>query len=216
MTNQGSVGKKLRNEWLSWREDGSRRALQIGRQARGMRIREKTRQESARIEDVRSTLHPYRVTKIEIKDENGQWVGKTTQSEVFQGFLFEAFNRGSQTSNTQFITQPLRGEFGFSANSLAVEEVLVEAYSPPTGTDPYILKVLPHLKIPDTVSESVVIKSDIVKDEYARSWSRMREFTGTGPSGLHFGYLKVMHLSPLKTDIFQVWPKFHIRPALVR
>jgi hypothetical protein len=30
----------------------------------------------------------------------------------------------------------------------------------------------------------------------------MREFTGTGPSGLHFGHFKVMHHSALNTDIY--------------
>ena len=219
-TNHGSVGRKLREEWLLWREEsqGSHRDRRAAKKAGGMRLREeRTRLESARIKAARSSFQPYGVTKIEVLDDEGHWVEKTTQQGVVQGFVREALSRGSQTRNTPFMRPPLRGDFGFSATSPAIEQVLAGSYIPPLGTDPYVVKLLPHLKMPQVVSDAEKLNSTIPKDSFARSWSRMKEFTGTGPSGLHFGHFKVMHRSPLSTDIYMpVYPKSRINLDLAR
>ena len=121
---------------------------------------------------------------------------------MVHGFVQEALSRGSQTTNTSFMTQSLRGGFCFSSTSLAVEAVLSGMYDLPRGTDYYVLNLLPHLQMPAALAATEKLESIIPKEGFARSWSRMREFTGTGHSGIHFGHFKVMHISSLSTDIY--------------
>ena len=141
----------------------SSRRFKLATKARGMRLREKIRLESARIKDARQSFRPFGVSKIEVLDHRGVWVEKTTQQDVVQGFIGEALSRGSQTRNTPFLMQPLCGDFGFSATSPAIEEVLAGVYTPPPGTDPYVIKLLPHMKVPDVIKELADISSIIPK-----------------------------------------------------
>ena len=199
---EGNVAHSLREEWLS-REAGNEETPK-SRQSRyrSMRAREKTRLESGRIKRARQTFKPYGVTKIEVLNPEGEWEEKTTQEDIVQGFVKEAIKRGSQTHATPFMTAPLVNLFGYTADSSAVDSVLKGTFVTPTGTDAYVLKMLPHFKLPDQTREVSLLSTAITKEEYSSSWKRLNEFTGVGPSGLHFGHFKVMHKSPISAEIY--------------
>ena len=199
---EGNAAQFLREEWLS--REAANEDTPKSRQSkyRSMRAREKTRMESARIKRARQTFTPYGVTKIEVLNLEGEWEEKTTQEDIAQGFIKEAIKRGTQTSTTPFMTAPLVDSFGYSPDTPAIDSVLEGSFVPPRGTDEYVLKMLPHFKLPDQTREASLLSTTITKEEYASSWKRLNEFTGVGPSGLHFGHFKVMHKSPLSAEIY--------------
>ena len=200
---KGNRALALRDEWLQGKEESfSTSNSKRSNHFKSMRLREKTRLESARIKRIRSIFKPHGVTKIEVQDEQGEWIEETTQEGVVQGFIKEAVARGSQTTNTPFMKAPLLNLFWYSASSPSVEAFLRGTFAPPPGVDKYVIKMLPHFALPKHTEEAQKISCLIKSADYAKSWSRMNEFTGTGPSGIHFGHFKVLHSSRLSSDIY--------------
>lgn len=194
-----------RDEWTLEQEnkiydrgEGSKEAGRI----RAQRNRAHMRRISSR---VRTALRPFQsrgVTKIEVA---GQEI--TTHEGIVQGFKDEAIQRGKQTENIPFMCQLLLGEFGYKAINRNAEKVLEGTYEPPANTDPYVVKLIPHLKRPIEVTQGDAIRNEIYKDEYIQAWKRKKEYTGSGPSGLHYGHFKAMvddSIAQFHTDISNI------------
>ena len=199
-SHQGLVGRKLREEWLVWREDstGSIRVRQSAKKAKGMRLREKTRLESARIKAARSSFQPYGITKIEVLDDRGQWVEQVTQKGVVQGFVKEALHRGSQTKNTPFMLQPLLDDFGISPTSPAVSRNISLAHWYGSICCQVVASFEDAGSGGGRTKNTVTFPERIVCAELVPH----EGIYGNWTSGLHFGHFKVMNLSPLSTDIY--------------
>ena len=78
--------------------------------------------------------------------------------------------------------QALLGEFGFKANNANADLVLKGNYVPPPNTNPYVRKLLLHLVTPENVHAAGHIYMEL----------KVKEYTGSGPSGLHYGHFKAM------------------------
>jgi hypothetical protein len=193
-----------RNEWLdSQSKIFDRGKPKIAGKIRAKKNREQMRRTSRRIKMVLKPFRPRGVTKIIVAGEE-----VTTHEGIIEGFKTEAIKRGSQTEDTPLMSAPLLEDFGYKATNQNAEKVLNGTYQPPPGSDQYAVKLFPHLKRPDIITESGRIKKEISQKEYVQAWKNKKEYTGSGPSGLHYGHFKAMVWSKktaaLHTDMINV------------
>ena len=193
-----------RNQWLDSQSlVFDRGKPKIAGKIRAKKNREEMRRTSNRIKNALKPFKPRGVTKIVV---NGEEI--TTHEGIVEGFKADAIKRGSQTEDTPFMTEPLLSEFGYKADNSNAEKVLEGTYVPPPTTDEYAIKLLPHLQRPAGIKKQGPIKSDISKKEYIKAWKTKREYTGSGPSGLHYGHFKAMawndNSASLHTDMINI------------
>jgi hypothetical protein len=180
---------ETRGRWLDSQESimFDRGKPEIAGKIRAKKNREQMRQTSTRIRTVLKPFKPRGVTKIVIEGEE-----ITTHEGIVAGFKNEAIKRGSQTEDTPFMTETLLSEFGYKADNSKAEEVLDGTYIAPPNTDEYAAKLIPHLQRPAGIKSQEEIKSAVSKSEYVKAWKSKKEYTGSGPSGLHYGHFKAM------------------------
>lgn len=186
-----------REEWLTCQESKmfDRGKSVIASKLKAKKNREEMRRTSSRIKAAIKPFQSRGVTKIivdglEVTDHEG----------IVAGFKREAIKRGRQTENTPFMTEPLIGEFGHKATNDNADKVLKGDYIPKEGTDPYVVKLLPHLVTPESISREGNLKSAISTIEYVNAWRNKNEYTGSGPSGLHYGHFKAMCWNNVTAD----------------
>ena len=79
-------------------------------------------------------------------------------------------------------------DLGFLENSQAYNKILEGEYIPPQDTDNYAKDLLYELKKP-LISNSP--KALITTEDFIQGWNKAKEYTLSGISRIHFGYLKV-------------------------
>jgi hypothetical protein len=197
--------KDHENKRDNWLEGQESKMIDQGRpviasKLKAKRNREEMRRVSSRIKIALKPFKPRGVTKIIFKDQE-----VTTHEGIVEGFKTEAIKRSSQTEDTPFMTQPLVGDFGYKANNANAEKVLEGHYDPPTGTDQYARKLIPHLTKHPSVQP---IETEISRQEYVSAWKNKKEYTGSGTSGLHYGHFKAMcwnkEISQIHTDMINI------------
>ena len=178
-----------RKEWLHSQQAKmyDRGKTTIASKLKATQNREDMRRISSRI---RIALAPFQARGVTKINYNG--VEVTTHEEIVAGFKEEAIKRGKQTENTPFMQQPLLGEFGFRATNANANSVLNGTYVPTHNIDPYVMKLLPHFAIPENVRDARNINMELKTQEYTALWKNKNEYTGSGPSGLHYGHFKAM------------------------
>lgn len=100
----------------------------------------------------------------------------------------EAKYRASE--ETPFM-QELLPDFGYNGHSAAVDQVLAGTYSPPGEVTKGTNLLLQTMKIPEESAKSeFTVKSTVSVGDHVKGWTKAREKTTAGPSGLHFGMFK--------------------------
>jgi hypothetical protein len=83
---------------------------------------------------------------------------------------------------------PLYDLLGPLAMTKAEDEILAGTFIPPEGTDPFVVKLLPHLKrVPGAQDKK---PPTFTKEIHCEGWKKQKERTSSGPSGWHFGHSK--------------------------
>ena len=103
--------------------------------------------------------------------------------------------------------------FGHKATDEPAESVLNGTFTPPQNIDPYVTKLLPHLTRPKTVTGEGKINTEIKTNEYIQAWKSKNEYTGSGPSGLHYGHFKAMVWNTKNAHFHTCIPNNRIQPT---
>jgi hypothetical protein len=129
------------------------------------------------------------VTAMEILTDLG-WEITINKEEIEQACIKENIKRFSQALSTALM-QPSQIELlGWTASSITSQRIL-EGKLLPEDEDrlhPDIRRMTPYYTTPKRIIDQGPILSTISEEEFTYYWKRSREFTSTGPSGLHFGH----------------------------
>ena len=94
----------------------------------------------------------------------------------------------SQTNNTPCMRNPLQSLLGIGETPFC-QSILDRTFTPPPSTPQYTTEFFNELQQVDNINTpapNINISSKI----FSLGWKKMKEFTSTGPSGLHFGHMK--------------------------
>jgi hypothetical protein len=171
----------------------------IAGKIKAKRNREQMRRTSKRIKIALQPFRPRGVTKVVIAGEE-----VTEHENIVDGFKNDGIKRGSQTKETPLMVEPLLSDFGYSTNNHNADKVLAGTYRPPPGTDEYAVKLLPHLKRPETVETSGKIKSEISKEEYTQAWKVKKNTLGPDPQVYTTVTLRQRHATPRMQRSIQI------------
>ena len=100
----------------------------------------------------------------------------------------------SKTSNTPLVHGQIAQEIGLYSTSDSCLKILQGYYNAPPDTDDYTNAYLKHLKIAPNIIEPP--QPTVPTKIFHEGWSKMKECTSAGISGLHFGHLKTCSQSP--------------------
>jgi hypothetical protein len=110
--------------------------------------------------------------------------------EIAEALTIANESKYRQCDHSPFLQAPLLSAFGYIGDQPATDQVLAGAYIPPPGTDPFTCQLLQCMAIPPQLRAPEVPASFITSADHASGWSRMKEYTSAGISGLHFGMYK--------------------------
>ena len=137
------------------------------------------------------------LTSVEVDDGDGV-KEVSCKVNIEQACHTENYSKYSQTNNTPTMSGQLAAEIGFIGTSPACREILAGTYEPPPGTDEYTTEYLKYLKKPLNIQHAPT--ACITTEEFTTSWSKMKERTSSGVSGVHFGQMKACAQSPFISD----------------
>ena len=127
---------------------------------------------------------------IEVQDATGQWKVVTDKEEIETHCILENIHRFTQAKNSPTMQEDQIALFGWQANTRIAQKVLdgesIEEYK----VHPALQEMLPFLSTPKAIQDAIPISQRINDEEYCWRWSRSREYTSTGTSGLHFATFK--------------------------
>ena len=152
--------------------------------------RETQRKEARLIRRVNDKLRSSSLSLVIAPDADGNWTEMTAKDDIERACLEENERRFNQASNTPFLQPPLFDEVGPLGTGPAVPEILRGEYVPPTGTDPYAVKLLPHLRRNPEVQEAEPIGVDLDVPAHCHAWHKAKEATSSCPTGVHAGHCK--------------------------
>ena len=126
---------------------------------------------------------------MEVHDEAGNVVERTTKDDVEQACMNENEHRFRQANDTPFMKSPLVEEFGYLGIGENARAVLAGTYDPPQGTNKFAAMLLEQLKIPDSIRADP-LPACIETSQFIQGWKHTKERTTTGSEFLHFGHFK--------------------------
>jgi hypothetical protein len=104
--------------------------------------------------------------------------------------MVENESRFSLAEETPPLQEPIISEIGFLAESEEVERILDGSYVPPPGTDPFMVKLLKELRMPEATRRAAKMPATISEEDNRATWSRQRESTSASHLGLSFSHYK--------------------------
>jgi hypothetical protein len=85
--------------------------------------------------------------------------------------------------------QPLLQDLGYLANTPQAQQILDGTYHPPPGTDPYMVKFLDKLRMPERVHAKLV-PATVSTQEHQIFWNKMGEAKGSEKTELSNAHYK--------------------------
>ena len=101
-----------------------------------------------------------------------------------------------QCNHSPFLQEPLLSDFGYTGATPSADAVLDGTYQPPPGTDDLTRLLLQHMARPPSISAHTTSPDWVSTEDHQRSWSRAKEYTSAGISGIHFGMYKAQAKDP--------------------
>ena len=133
------------------------------------------------------------LTKVSIT-ENNTTKELSNKNDIENACHDENFAKFSQTNNTPPMKPPLSTLLGYLGISPACQAILNGTFTPPPDTDIYTREFLQHLKAPKQLLNPPI--ASISAKDFQEGWSKMKERTSSGISGIHFGHMKACATSP--------------------
>jgi hypothetical protein len=119
------------------------------------------------------------------------------QAGIEDALLTELQHRFNQAGRTPFLTASLFRDVGPLGISPSSQAILKGQYIPQDDVDEWAVKLLPFLQ--QAVQTSQI--RDLLPQEYAAGWKKVRERTSSGPSGLTIPHMKAHGNSEFLTKI---------------
>jgi hypothetical protein len=115
---------------------------------------EQQRRDARIIRRASSKLQSGGLTSVVAPDSQGNWVELTKKEDIERALCAENALRFNQAKDTPLLQEPLFSEVGPLGIGPASQAILDGTYDPPPGTDPWAVKLLPHLAMPQVVKDS--------------------------------------------------------------
>jgi hypothetical protein len=135
---------------------------------------------------IKSILGQHRsgVSAVEYQNAQGGWEVTVEKHKIEEECMQENIRRFTQANNSPSLKQDQVELLGWTADT-ETASLILQGEQTPTALDQAISRLAPFLKTPDGMTP---ISTNITRDEYNYYWTRCREYTSTGTSGLHFGH----------------------------
>ena len=145
------------------------------------------------------------VTKVETMRPDGSRETHSSKEEIEEICMEENRQKFLQTNDTPCMQEPLNSLLGMGTTS-SCDEILNNTFIPPATTDQYTAELLhclrKHPNAPNTYN------TVITRKVFQEGWTKMKERTSAGISGIHFGQMKACaqadHLSDFEASIANV------------
>lgn len=177
-----------RSTWLE--EVATARAeegnISAAQEMRNLVTRERQRNDARQIRFALAENTRRGLGSIEVQRSDGSWQELTEQHDIETALLEELEKRFNQASQTPFCTEPLLSDIGPLGTGKGSAQILAGLYTPQSVIDPWTSRLLPYLQ--QAIPTDPVY--DISEDEYRYSWSKVKERTSAGPSGITIPHMK--------------------------
>ncbi len=124
------------------------------------------------------------VSSVEFLNQQGGWEVTVDKVKIEEECIMDNIRRFTQANNSPSLQPDQVALMGWTADTDNAMKIL-NGDNSINGLDPAIVRLAPFLRRPTFMSP---ISTDISRDDYNYYWTRCREFTSTGTSGLHFGH----------------------------
>jgi hypothetical protein len=129
------------------------------------------------------------VTKVEILGNNMETVEITTKTGIERACMDENRNKFHQTRNTPCMREPLCSLLGSLGDTNACRDILRGDFIPPDDNPPFTREFLAHMQQINPLQYPPPPASLSTKT-FQEGWTKIREYTLSSISRLHFGHLK--------------------------
>ena len=109
-----------------------------------------------------------------------------TKDSIEDALLSANVAKYQQCNGSLFLQSPLLNAFGY-IGSPASKEVLNGTFTCPPHTPYYAELLLHHMQRPTTPPSNPTPTTFVSTDDYVSSWTKAKEYTTSGISGIHFG-----------------------------
>jgi hypothetical protein len=129
------------------------------------------------------------VTKVEVLGNNMETIEITTKTGIERACMDENRAKFHQTRNTPCMREPLFSLLGRFGDTNACRDILRGDFTPPDDTPPFTREFLDQLQQPHPLQYPPPT-ARISTNTFQEGWTKMKEYTSSGISGIHFGHLK--------------------------
>jgi hypothetical protein len=168
----------------------------IAEELKNLLVRERQRNEARFIKHTLKPEFCKGLNSIELVTPSGV-VEISDQAGIEDALLTELQHRFNQAGRTPFLTASLFRDVGPLGISPSSQAILKGQYIPQDDVDEWAVKLLPFLQ--QAVQTSQI--RDLLPQEYAAGWKKVRERTSSGPSGLTIPHMKAHGNSEFLTKI---------------
>lgn len=138
------------------------------------------------------------VSAVEYLADHGGWEVTIDKLKIEEECIHDNIRRFTQANASPSLLQDQVDILGWTANTTQASQILHGEHNLVEGLDPAIARLAPFLTQPPSL---VNISTAISQEDYDYAWTRCREYTSTGTSGLHFGHFMA---STKDTDIGEI------------
>ena len=132
---------------------------------------------------------------MEAPDSSGTWKLWEKKEDIEKRCMEENIARFTQACHTPPMLEDQRKLLGWTADTSTSACILDGTYNfSQTDLHTDLQQTLPYFQRPENIR---AISTSISEDEYTYRWSRCKEFTSTGVSGLHMGHFRASCLNTL-------------------
>jgi hypothetical protein len=189
---------KWLDAWAAAEVEASGNKLTVEKELEMKKQIKQQRRDARIIQRASGKLQPGGLTSVVAPDSQGNWVELTKKEDIERALCAENACRVNQAKDTPLLQEPLFSEVGPLGFGPASQAILEGTYVPPLGTDPWVVKLLPHLAMPQAVKDSNdSIPAGISLASHTQLWSKMKEQTSAGPSGATFAHFIAGSTDPI-------------------
>jgi hypothetical protein len=128
------------------------------------------------------------VSAIEFQNQQGHWEISTDKQTIENECMNENIRRFTQALDTPSLQPTQIDLIGWNADTITATSILEGTDNLPPELDESLQRLAPFLAYPPNMSSANIFSDKIPMNDYSHHWSRCREFTSTGVSGLHYGH----------------------------
>jgi hypothetical protein len=197
-----SLKKTAATDCVTWIEElAAARAVEgktsLASEIKQIKLREAQRRDARIIKAAKGDLQRSGLTMIKVRNGD-DWVEITEKEKLEQALCNELYQRFNQAKTTPFCLSPLLDVIGPLGTTEEAKRILEGTFSVPQGCDPWVEKLLPHLRY---AIPKINFPSHHSTTDHRTGWTRVREKTSAGISGLTIPQMKAHTTDDLTLQI---------------